>query len=208
MPISLRIPDCLRQDEKSAKNLNHWGFRPRSSSVQNANGINLQRLENSRQMASSCVCRRFEMITQKARYALRALAALAQADPGEPMMISEIAGQQAIPKKFLEQILLDLKHQGIVASRRGKAGGYLLLKPARDITYGEVLRIIDGPIAPLPCLSITAYRKCDDCDGEQTCEIRHVFAKVADATRKVLFSTTIADTVDLPVDAKVTRLLA
>jgi hypothetical protein len=69
------------------------------------------------------------MITQKARYALRALAALAQVDPGEPMMISEIAEQQAIPKKFLEQILLDLKHQGIVASRRGKAGGYLLLKP-------------------------------------------------------------------------------
>jgi Rrf2 family protein len=148
------------------------------------------------------------MITQKARYALRALAALAQVDPGEPMMISEIAEQQAIPKKFLEQILLDLKHQGIVASRRGKAGGYLLLKPAHEITYGEVLRIIDGPIAPLPCLSITAYRKCDDCDGEQTCEIRHVFAKVADATRKVLFSTTIADTADLPAGAKVTRLLA
>jgi Rrf2 family protein len=148
------------------------------------------------------------MITQKARYALRALAALAQGEPGEPMMISEIAEQQVIPKKSLEQILLDLKHQGIVASRRGKSGGYLLLKPAHEITYGEVLRIIDGPIAPLPCLSITAYRKCDDCDGEQTCEIRHVFAKVADATRKVLFSTTIADTADLPVGAKVTRLLA
>jgi DNA-binding IscR family transcriptional regulator len=68
--------------------------------------------------------------------------------------------------------LLDLKHQGIVVSRRGKQGGYLLLKPADMITFGEVLRIIDGPIAPLPCLSITAYRKCDDCDGEQNCEIR------------------------------------
>lgn len=123
-------------------------------------------------------------------------------------MISDIAEQQAIPKKFLEQILLELKHQGIVASRRGKQGGYLLLKPADEITYGEILRIIDGPIAPLPCLSITAYRKCDDCDGEQTCEIRHVFAKVADATRKVLFSTTIADTAALPVGAEITRLLA
>lgn len=148
------------------------------------------------------------MITQKAKYALRALAALAQADPGEPVMISDIAVQQNIPKKFLEQILLDLKHQGIVASRRGKQGGYLLLKPADEITFGEILRIIDGPIAPLPCLSITAYRKCEDCDGEQNCEIRHVFAKVADATRKVLFSTTIADAVVVPQGAEVARLLA
>jgi len=148
------------------------------------------------------------MITQKAKYALRALAALAQSDPDEPMMISDIAAQQKIPKKFLEQILLDLKHQGIVVSRRGKQGGYLLLKPADEITFGEILRIIDGPIAPLPCLSITAYRRCDDCDGEQTCEIRHVFAKVADATRKVLFTTTIADAVTVPQGAEVTRLLA
>ncbi|MGO4439130.1 RrF2 family transcriptional regulator [Rhizobium sp. RAF56] len=148
------------------------------------------------------------MITQKAKYALRALAALAQADPAEPTMISDIAAQQKIPKKFLEQILLDLKHQGIVASRRGKQGGYLLLKPADEITFGEILRIIDGPIAPLPCLSLTAYRPCDDCDGEQTCEIRHVFAKVAEATRRVLFSTTIADAVEAPRGAEVTRLLA
>jgi Rrf2 family protein len=150
----------------------------------------------------------FEMITQKAKYALRALTVLAEADDGEPVMISDIAAQQRIPKKFLEQILLDLKHQGIVISRRGKQGGYLLLKPAHMITFGEVLRIIDGPIAPLPCLSLTAYRKCDDCDGEQNCEIRHVFAKVADATRKVLFSTTIADAVAPARGAQVTRLLA
>jgi Rrf2 family protein len=148
------------------------------------------------------------MITQKAKYALRALTALAEADDGEPVMISDIAAQQKIPKKFLEQILLDLKHQGIVVSRRGKQGGYLLLKPADMITFGEVLRIIDGPIAPLPCLSITAYRKCDDCDGEQTCAIRHVFARVADATRKVLFSTTIADAIAPAKGAQVTRMLA
>ncbi|KAA0699798.1 Rrf2 family transcriptional regulator [Neorhizobium sp. P12A] len=148
------------------------------------------------------------MITQKAKYALRALSALAQAERGEPKMISEIAVQQNIPKKFLEQILLDLKHQGIVASRRGKQGGYLLLKAPDEITFGEVLRIMDGPIAPLPCLSITAYRQCDDCDGEQNCEIRHVFAKVAEATRRVLFSTTIADAVSEPESAQVTRLLA
>ncbi|MBB3659590.1 Rrf2 family protein [Rhizobium sp. BK650] len=148
------------------------------------------------------------MITQKAKYALRALTVLAEAESDEPVMISDIAVQQKIPKKFLEQILLDLKHHGIVASRRGKQGGYLLLKPAHNITFGEILRVIDGPIAPLPCLSITAYRKCDDCDGEQTCQIRHVFAKVADATRKVLFSTTIADAVSTKRGAEVTRLLA
>lgn len=148
------------------------------------------------------------MITQKAKYALRALTALADADAGEPVMISDIAAQQKIPKKFLEQILLDLKHHGIVVSRRGKQGGYLLLKSADTITFGEILRIVDGPIAPLPCLSITAYRRCDDCEGEQNCQIRHVFAKVADATRKVLFSTTIADAVGPRHGAEVTRLLA
>ena len=112
------------------------------------------------------------------------------------MLISQIAVQQSIPKKFLEQILLDLKRSGMVASRRGKQGGYLLLKPADRITFGEVLRLVDGPIAPLPCLSQTAYRRCEDCDGEHLCEIRHVFARVADATREVLFKTTIADAIE------------
>jgi Rrf2 family protein len=134
------------------------------------------------------------MISQKAKYALRALAALARAEGGTPMLIGEIAEQQKIPKKFLEQILLDLKHRGLVMSRRGRDGGYLLLKSPEEITFGEVLRMIDGPIAPLPCLSQTAYRKCDDCLSEDECEIRHVFARVAEATRDVLFSATIADT--------------
>lgn len=134
------------------------------------------------------------MISQKAKYALRALTVLARAETGDPVQISDIADRQKIPKKFLEQILLDLKRAGFVESRRGKQGGYLLLRPASEITYGEVLRLIDGPIAPLPCLSLTAYRRCEDCDGENDCEIRHVFARVADETRAVLFSTTFADT--------------
>lgn len=133
------------------------------------------------------------MISQKAKYALRALTVLARAGTGDPVQISDIADRQKIPKKFLEQILLDLKRAGFVESRRGKQGGYLLLRPASEITYGEVLRLIDGPIAPLPCLSLTAYRRCEDCDGENDCEIRHVFARVADETRAVLFSTTFAD---------------
>ncbi|GEO84224.1 MULTISPECIES: RrF2 family transcriptional regulator [Alphaproteobacteria] len=138
------------------------------------------------------------MISQKAKYALRALSVLARAEAGEPLQISDIADRQKIPKKFLEQILLDLKRNGMVTSRRGKQGGYLLLRPAGDITYGEVLRLIDGPIAPLPCLSITAYRRCEDCAGESDCEVRHVFARVADETRAVLFSTTIADALTSP----------
>ncbi|SMF84323.1 transcriptional regulator, BadM/Rrf2 family [Tistlia consotensis] len=133
------------------------------------------------------------MISQKAKYALRALLALAKEEPGQSLLISEIAESQSIPKKFLEQILLDLKHHGIVMSRRGKSGGYLLLKPAGQITFGEVLRIIDGPIAPLPCLSRMAYRRCEDCSQEERCELRRVFARVATATRDVLDGTTIAD---------------
>lgn len=138
---------------------------------------------------------RFCMISQKAKYALRALIALARADEACPIQISEIARNQVIPKKFLEQILLELKRDGLVASRRGKQGGYLLCLPATDISFGQVLRLIDGPVAPLPCLSQTAYRRCEDCDGETQCEIRHVFAQVADATRNILFNTTIADAI-------------
>src|SRR5215216_4965483 len=143
------------------------------------------------------------MISQKAKYALRALVALARAPREEPVFISDIAVNQAIPKKFLEQILLDLKHHGIVASRRGKFGGYQLLKDPKDITFGSVLRLIDGPIAPLPCLSKMAYRRCEDCRDEASCEIRHVFERVTLATRAVLDSTSLADSLnleDLPID--------
>lgn len=134
------------------------------------------------------------MISQKAKYALRALIALARSHGSDDtQMIAEIAEKQRIPKKFLEQILLDLKHHGIVMSRRGKAGGYMLLKSPDTITFGEVLRVIDGPIAPLPCLSRMAYRRCDDCREERNCEVRRVFAQVAEATRDVLDRTTITD---------------
>ncbi len=134
------------------------------------------------------------MISQKAKYALRALIALAKSHGSDDtQLISDIAEQQQIPKKFLEQILLDLKHHGIVVSKRGKAGGYMLLKSPDMITFGEVLRIVDGPIAPLSCLSRMAYRRCEDCRDEKSCEVRRVFAHVAAATRDVLDGTTIAD---------------
>ena len=142
------------------------------------------------------------MISHKAKYALRALVSLAQAPKGEPVLISDIAEQQSIPKKFLEQILLDLKRHGILVSRRGKFGGYQLLKDPEDITFGSILRIVDGPIAPLPCLSRIAYRRCDDCKSEGDCEIRRVFAEVTDVTRNVLDRRTIADAIreDVGID--------
>lgn len=132
------------------------------------------------------------MISQKAKYAFKALIALARSADGT-MATAEIAEQQQIPRKFLEQILLDLKHEGILYSRRGRAGGYSMHKPADMITFGHVLRLMDGPIAPLPCLSRTAYRRCDDCRSESGCEVRRVFARVAVSMRTVLDQTTIAD---------------
>jgi Rrf2 family protein len=132
------------------------------------------------------------MISRKAKYALCALVALAQAE-GDSLVISEIARRQRIPKKFLEQILLELKHEGILASRRGKIGGYMLVRRPEQVTYGEILRLVDGPIAPLPCLSRSAYQRCADCNGEENCEVRRVFARVAEASRAVLDRTTLAD---------------
>jgi len=133
------------------------------------------------------------MISQRAKYALKALLALARVESSA--MIGDIAKQHRIPHKFLEQILLDLKRQGLVQSRRGRSGGYALLRPADQITFGEVLRIVDGPIAPLPCLSRTAYRRCADCHSEKSCEVRRAFSDVAESARLVLDQTTIADAV-------------
>ena len=134
------------------------------------------------------------MISQRARYAFKALVALARADE-RGMQIKDIAEQESIPRKFLEQILLSLKAGGLIMSRRGREGGYALLKPPEQIFLGPVLRMIDGPIAPLPCLSRTAYRKCDDCANEEQCVVRAGFADAYDASLKVLEMTSIADAV-------------
>lgn len=133
------------------------------------------------------------MLSQKAKYAMRALLYLAQARPEHPVFISEIADQQSVPKKFLELILLDLKRHGLVHSYRGKKGGYALAKSPEQIFFGQVIRIIDGPLAQLPCASRTAYRRCDDCENEQTCEIRRVMLQVRDSTARILDGTSLAD---------------
>ena len=117
------------------------------------------------------------MLSQKAKYALQALLVLADLNEGESLMISDIAERQRLPKRFLEQILLDLKHQGVVQSWRGKNGGYALLKPADKVTFGEIVRIVDGPLAPLPCLSRMAYRCCEECVSEEKCAVKCRFLR-------------------------------
>jgi len=140
-------------------------------------------------------------LSKRGEYALRALIDFGIAyELGRPLLkIGELVEKERLPVKFLEQILLEMKRHGIVHSRRGKLGGYSLLMPPEKITYGQVLRIIDGPIAPLPCLSRIAYRRCADCKTEETCEIRRVFARVAESAREVLDRTTIADSLDSPL---------
>jgi Rrf2 family protein len=138
------------------------------------------------------------MLSQKAKYALRALVALAEAGEGRSLHIAEIAERQRLPRKFLEQIMLDLKHHGVVHSRRGRHGGCALLRPPEAITFGEVIRIIDGPIAPLPCLSRSAYRRCADCPDEGRCAIRRVLALSHEATVNVLDSMSLADALAEP----------
>jgi Rrf2 family protein len=129
----------------------------------------------------------------KAKYALKALACLANAPPGEPLLIAGIAESEGIPKKFLESILAELKQHGVLRSRKGRGGGYFMARPAEQVTVASVLRVIDGPIAPVPCLSRTAYRRCYGCRDEETCTVRIVLKYAHDASVDVLERTTIAD---------------
>jgi Rrf2 family protein len=136
------------------------------------------------------------MISQRARYAFKALFRLSQGHAGQPLQIRDIAVAESIPQPFLEQILLDLKRAGLVVSRRGKAGGYLMAKPPGEMNLASVLRLIDGPVAPLPCLSKTAYRKCDDCADEAKCALRNLFARTYEAMLVELEKASLADLVN------------
>lgn len=136
------------------------------------------------------------MITQKMKYALKALLELADEagrESPKALTIEEIATRSGTPKRFLEHILLDLRKAGVVASIRGRSGGYTLLKAPQEISLSDLLRRIDGPIAPLPCLSRTAYQPCDDCEDEAECRIRKVFAEVFWSYLVLIESLTLAD---------------
>src|ERR1700743_2071910 len=132
------------------------------------------------------------MISQKARYALRALLYLVVHGDDAPVQISEIAESEKIPRKFLEAILLELKKTGIVRSHRGRQGGYSLGRAAKDISFADVLRVTDGPLALSPCVSVMAYRKCDDCFDEAVCAIRKALLAARGATAQVLESPSLA----------------
>jgi Rrf2 family protein len=136
-----------------------------------------------------------QMLSKKSKYALRALLALARRREQGPVQIADLAEHEAIPKKFLELILLELKNKGILQSKKGKGGGYALGRVPGDITIGEVIRALDGPIAPVPCVSHVAYQRCDECEDEATCGIRSVMNDVREATTSVLDKETLADLV-------------
>ena len=131
------------------------------------------------------------MISNKCKYAIKALTYIARNDDGtKAVMTADIAQEQDIPRKFLEIILRDLRNNRILESKRGKDGGFRLLRPAEDISLTEIMRIIDGPIAMLPCVSLHYYRSCDDCN-EAKCEVKGVFEQVRDKTLEVLNGKTI-----------------
>lgn len=140
------------------------------------------------------------MITQKMKYALKALMELAaeRAGEGQPLRIEEIARRSGTPKRFLEHILLEIRNAGFIASTRGRHGGYVLIKEPRDVSLSEIIRLIDGPIAPLPCLSRRAYQRCEDCTDEASCRIRTLFGEVFWSYLVLIESLTLADLVRAP----------
>ncbi|MDB5433214.1 MAG: Rrf2 family transcriptional regulator [Caulobacter sp.] len=132
------------------------------------------------------------MLSQKARYALRALVELTRAHPAQATA-GELAERADAPRKFLEAILLALSRNGLIVSRRGKFGGYVLARPAAEISFAEIIRVVDGPLALAPCVSRTAFRKCADCPDLATCAIREALLRARDATADVLDHYTLAE---------------
>lgn len=131
------------------------------------------------------------MLSKKAKYALKALLDLAARTDSEPARIADLARRQRIPRKFLELILLDLRNAGVVRSRRGPAGGYLLARRPARIYLGEIVRLFDGPIAPVPCASQHFYQRCRDCPDEDACGVRFAMKQVRDASARILDHTTV-----------------
>src|SRR5262249_20643268 len=145
------------------------------------------------------------MLTSKAKYALRAMVDLATqegAGPRKPVFIADVSRRQDIPRRFLENILLELRKHGLVVSHRGKAGGYALARAPDLITFADIIRAIDGPLALTPCTSRNAYQNCADCIDEAICAIRKTMVEVREATAGILEQTTLAKAarLDQPVD--------
>ncbi len=133
------------------------------------------------------------MLTAKGKYGLKALVHLASLAPGQSTQSQEIAEANNVPKKFLDAILGDLRNAGLVYSKKGPGGGYMLARAPSDIKVGYIIRVLDGPLAPIACASRTAYQPCDDCDDIKSCSVRITMTRARDAMAEVLDKTTVAD---------------
>jgi len=133
------------------------------------------------------------MLSKKTKYGLKALIYIAKQPASVPVLISDISQNECIPKKFLEAILLDLKKFGILGSKKGKGGGYYLMKDPKSITTATLIRVLDGPIAMLPCVSLNFYEKCSDCPDEQVCALNRFMAQVRDNTLKLMQQKSLYD---------------
>jgi Rrf2 family protein len=145
------------------------------------------------------------MITNKTKYALKALYRLCTLPANEPVLIAELAETEQIPRKFLELILVELKQHGILKSRKGRGGGYSLAKSPEEVSLADILRITDGPLAPVPCLHKTGQERCDDCRDELSCPVRLGFKDAYGQYVQNLEQTTLADMVERVKTSKVQR---
>jgi Rrf2 family protein len=133
------------------------------------------------------------MLTKKGKYGLKAMVHLAGAEPGKPMLVTEIARANDIPKKFLDAIFGELRNAGLIHTRKGKGGGIMLARAPAEIMVGHVVRTLDGPLAPLACASKTAYRRCDDCADETHCQVRLMMLEVRNSIATVLDKRSLAE---------------
>lgn len=146
------------------------------------------------------------MLTKKAKYGLKAMVYLAGVEPGKTALVADIATGEQIPKKFLDAILSELRNAGFVHSKKGKGGGYMLARPPAEISVGNLVRALDGPLAPIQCASRRLYRKCEDCVDEARCAVRLVMLEARDAIARVLDNTSLeqmrAQGLDAPAAVK------
>ena len=147
------------------------------------------------------------MLTKKAKYGLKAMVHLAGVMPGKTALVADIASANQIPKKFLDAILGELRNGGFVYSKKGKGGGYMLARAASDIGVGNIIRTLDGPLAPIQCASKTVYRRCDDCVDEKKCAVRLVMLEAREAIANVLDNTTLAQMRAMAESGEVERML-
>jgi Rrf2 family protein len=132
------------------------------------------------------------MLTNKGKYGLKAMVHLAALPPGQPALVADIASANMIPKKFLDTILGELRNVGLVHSKKGRGGGYVLARPASEIAVGQIVRALDGPLAPIACASKGYYRRCDDCPSEGACHVRLMMIEARNAVAAVLDSRSLA----------------